>query len=76
MALFVDDVPMEITNSVHMGIPTVRMPDEGDGIQTIWVEEDDWCWNTPLHPGPHRVTFKFRQTSGDIQEYTWFYSDC
>lgn len=73
MALLVNNEPMETVNSIQMGIPTVRMSDEVDGIRTIWVEGEDWCWHAPLGPGQHRITFKFRQTSGDIQEYTWFF---
>jgi hypothetical protein len=29
------------------------------------------CWHAPLELGVHQVVFRFRQTSGDIEQYAW-----
>ncbi len=44
-----------------------------DGWETVWIEGADYCWKVPLGTGQHQVTFRFHQTSGDIQEYTWYF---
>lgn len=46
---------------------------ENDGTQTSWGTGNYLCWITPLDSGRHEVTFQFRQTSGEIQEYSWLF---
>ncbi|MCL4872069.1 MAG: hypothetical protein KJ063_24170 [Anaerolineae bacterium] len=31
------------------------------------------CWRAILASGIHEVKFSFRQTSGDVKEYTWYF---
>jgi len=33
-----------------------------------------FCWHAPVGVGVHLVSFQFRQTSGDIKEYTWYFA--
>ena len=33
-----------------------------------------FCWHAPAGAGTHMVSFQFRQTSGDIKEYTWYFA--
>jgi hypothetical protein len=33
-----------------------------------------FCWHAPVGTGTHLVSFQFRQTSGDIKEYTWYFA--
>lgn len=32
------------------------------------------CWHVELSSGLHQANLQFRQTSGDIKEYTWYFS--
>ena len=41
---------------------------------TRWSAIDAGCWKVPLSVGVHKVSFLFRQTSGDIQSYTWYFA--
>lgn len=73
MGLYVNDVQMKITNSVQAGVPVITMPKDPNEIQTSWIEGDDYCWKAPLRPGEHKVVFTFRQTSGNLLEYIWYF---
>lgn len=53
------------------GTPGVQSHD--DMTYTKWIEGSDYCWKTPLGLGRHEVTFQFRQTSGDVQAYSWYF---
>jgi hypothetical protein len=33
-----------------------------------------FCWKAPVGVGTHLVSFRFRQSSGDIQEYSWAFA--
>jgi hypothetical protein len=33
-----------------------------------------FCWHAPVGVGVHLVSFQFRQTSGDIKEYSWYFA--
>ena len=47
---------------------------ESDDGQTKWpVEPPTICWRAPLDVGLHEAEFQFRQTTGDIQSYTWYF---
>jgi hypothetical protein len=56
-----------------------------DGLLDIEVQEEGefyarfggpyvFCWHAPVGVGVHLVSFQFRQTSGDIKEYTWYFA--
>lgn len=49
---------------------STRVP---EGPRTSYVENVDYCWKVPLNVGQHEATFRFFQTSGDIQSYTWYF---
>jgi len=36
-----------------------------------WSGPFSFCWKAPLEIGTHQVSFQFRQTTGDVQEYLW-----
>jgi hypothetical protein len=55
--------------SLNQAVAGSKLDDE----TTSWSGPLIYCWDAPLDPGRHEVTFKFRQTSGDIQEYTWHF---
>lgn len=44
-----------------------------DGYTKAWSSPLTFCWRDPLDAGLHEVRFQFRQTSGDIQSYTWYF---
>jgi hypothetical protein len=33
-----------------------------------------FCWHAPVGVGMHLASFQFRQTSGDIKEYSWHFA--
>ena len=55
------------------GLPAIPKPESPLGSDTRWIEGGDYCWYAPLGIGHHEVIFRFRQTSGDVQEYIWYF---
>lgn len=70
MTLFVNGEAMKLTGGgmsmgVEMEFPT---------IEARWVSgHQTECWEAPLRSGRHEVKFQFRQTSGNIAEYIWYF---
>lgn len=73
MELWIDNNLMEKHNFVLYGLAVIPGPDSQLGDNTNWVEGADYCWKAPLTVGQHKAIFYFQQTSGDIQEYTWYF---
>lgn len=46
---------------------------EPEGPRTVFVEGAYYCWEARLTVGGHEATFRFRQTSGNVKEYTWYF---
>ncbi|MBK9053077.1 MAG: hypothetical protein IPL78_19855 [Chloroflexi bacterium] len=69
-SMFVDDQQLEVHSVVFIGFS-----DESDDGQKkfSFVEPPIICWRAPLDVGLHEAEFQFRQTSGDIQSYSWFF---
>ncbi|MCL4872314.1 MAG: hypothetical protein KJ063_25415 [Anaerolineae bacterium] len=55
------------------GFPYSLPTREPEGPRTDFFEWVSYCWEAPLGIGVHEVTFRFRQTSGDVKEYTWHF---
>lgn len=70
MTLLVDGEQKEPYGNAGLGLP-VWLSEEDQ--KTQWVEGDDYCWFAPLQSGIHEVVFQFQQTSGEVQEYKWFF---
>lgn len=70
MELLVDSetVPLNL-NVVHFGLPVIDPATN----QLGWIDGDDHCWLANLEVGKHEVLFRFHQTSGTIQEYSWYF---
>ena len=73
MELWVDDYLMEKHNFVLYGLAVIPEPNSVLGNNTNWIEGADYCWKAPLNVGQHQAIFRFLQTSGDIQEYIWYF---
>lgn len=69
-SMFVDDQLLEVHSVAFIGYP-----DESDDGQKKFdfVEPPTICWRAPLDVGLHEAEFQFRQASGDIQSYTWYF---
>jgi hypothetical protein len=57
-------------------VETVGQIVDSDGqVIASWEgEEDDYCWLAELLPGTHQAEFQFRQTSGTIHSYRWYFT--
>ncbi len=74
VALFANGLPMELSTE-RLSKSVLIMEDTEKSIEewTLYpVGIEMICWKAPLKIGVHEVLFAFKQTSGDIQEYTWF----
>jgi hypothetical protein len=71
MDLVVNDRKVVIMDRAYRLLSTFSENDEWEN--TTWVESDAYCWEAPLPPGIHEVTFHFQQTSGDVHTYTWHF---
>jgi hypothetical protein len=67
----VDGNPVEWGNYIVRTLLAERV--EPDGTITPWSPPHTPCWHAPVGLGRHEATFQFRQTSGDIQSYTWYF---
>lgn len=71
MTLLVDGNPMEWGDYVVHALLSERI--EPDGTRTTFAPPHAPCWLVPVGVGRHEATFQFRQTSGDVQVYTWYF---
>ena len=75
VALFANGLPMELSTE-RLSKSVLIMEDTEKSIEewTLYpVGIEMICWKAPLKIGVHEVLFAFKQTSGDIQEYTWYF---
>lgn len=73
MTLLVNGQPVEYDGYrgwTVLGLPPTREP---SGPRTEYIAGADYCWIAPVGVGPHEVIFEFRQTSGDVKRYRWFF---
>lgn len=82
---FTDDVVLE---RVNLEVDGVTRPPAGElyNAGLLWSKgppnnsDAQWggpytlCWQVPVDVGIHQAHFQFRQTSGDIQEYVWYFA--
>jgi len=72
MELIVDGIPRSSTTGLVRGSIVDNLKDlESREVLSTFPGFYNLCWSAPVGRGIHQVTFRFRQTSGDIQEYVW-----
>ncbi len=69
-SMYVDGQKVEVHSQVLIGY--TEESGEG-GTKFDFVEHPIICWRAPLNVGLHEAEFQFRQTSGDMQNYTWYF---
>lgn len=70
MEFLVDSEAMPLApNVIQQGLPVF----DPTTNQLGWIDGDDHCWIANLEVGIHEVLFRFHQTSGKIQEYSWYF---
>lgn len=70
MGFWVDSEAMPLAPYVvQKGLPVIDPATN----QLGWIDGDDHCWLANLEVGKHEVLFRFHQTSGTIQEYSWYF---
>jgi hypothetical protein len=75
VALFANGLPMELSTE-RLSKSVLIMDDTEKPIEewTLYPAGVEMiCWKAPLNVGIHEALFTFKQTSGDIQEYTWYF---
>lgn len=70
MTLFVNGEAVNLTGGgMRMGTERISPT-----IEARWVSgHQTECWEALLSSGRHEVKFQFRQTSGNIAEYIWYF---
>lgn len=69
-SMYVDGQKVEVHSQVFIGYTD----ESGEGgTKFDFVEHPIICWRAPLNVGLHEAEFQFRQTSGDMQNYTWYF---
>ena len=72
MELIVDGIPRSSTTGLVRGSRAYKLKDlESREVLSSCPSFYSLCWSAPVGRGIHQVTFRFRQTSGDVQEYAW-----
>jgi hypothetical protein len=70
--LRVDDVQREVAVSSN-GLLDIEVLRDGE-VYARFGGPYAFCWHAPVGVGTHVVSFQFRQTSGDIKEYSWYFA--
>jgi hypothetical protein len=72
-SLFVDGEGAGRWHEYGAAEPLMQWVDPSGKVLASWSGPYTVCWQVNLAPNKHEAEFQFRQTSGTVQSYRWFF---